>query len=289
MVLKNQIIAREAVLDYKGKLILKSWDNLKRYIGKKIRVTLEHPGIDQLTKRFKKGTEVSHTTIQKCPTSNALCADLPEHNKTGYSIGYEYEELPAYGKVRGIPYEARREVTNIDHIALVASPRDSSLIKIAGDSTDTIVFQDGECYVNIYPLLGIGIDSYIFTKVTNMPTIEELTAALEAANTKNTQLAGDNKKYQAMAKSNLEKEVLSAVDALTNRHKIDPTKLDKRTPEFIKGALWGADSVFKKYEEASGAELLSGSTGKDELDYDGYVDVNDLVLKDGKLAMPDKS
>jgi len=293
MVFKTQPIARATVLNYNGKRVLKKWESLKNFIGKKVRVTNEHPSVDPLSHTFTKGEEVSSTTLKKCPVADQLCADIPNHEKEGYSIGYEYEEIPESGIYEGQPYDAVRIVKNIDHVALVSLPRDANLVKVAGDSESGIEIQDGNCSVYIYPNYGIGIDTFqfngIFKADVKMPELEEITAALEAEKVKTAKLAADNQKFQDTLLAIEKRTIDVAIDSMEKQYDIKPDTWEGKTPEFIKGARFGADAIAKRYEALSLSERAQGAltgAGQDGLDEGGYLDINRVVWKDGKLSLP---
>jgi len=276
-ILKNQVIARPTVLDYNGKSVLKKWGNLKKYIGKKVRVTIEHPRINPTTNEFETGLEVDEVTIKKCPKGKTLCADLPDHQKTGYSIGYSYTTEKEDGIFEGKPYEFVRKLNGINHIALVANPRDAMLVKVAGDSINPCSATDGICYVNIYPKIRIGVDSYVFED-TLMPTeIEKLTADLNAAN----KLAADSAKIAAdYKKQNLSLMVARtkvAVDSLESLHGFEPKTWEGKTPDYVDGALYALNIQKARDALSSNAEYQEQDQDAEQAQ-DGYLDINDLTL-----------
>jgi len=286
-ILKNQVILRPAVLDYNGKPVVKKWDDIKRFIGKKVRVTIEHPSVDNLTNEFEKGAEVSTTVIKKCPRENALCADLPDYGKKGYSVGYGYSAVKEKGTLRGKAYNWWRKLKNINHIALVSHPRDPTLIKVAGDSLSPCTATDGICYVNIYPKISIGVDSFVFKDDDLMAEeIEKLTAELEKAR----QLAKDSAERAELYKKQnlglLSEKVAVAIDSLETNYGFEKKTWEGKTPDFIEGALYALN--IKKAQDAmgSGIEHL-GQVDDNEISIDGYYDINDVVLdSNGHLALP---
>jgi len=285
-ILKNQVFLRPTVLDYNGKKVVKKWEDIKKFIGQKVRVTLEHPSIDASTQDFEKGEEVGEVIIKKCPKGKALCADLPDHDKQGYSTGYGFKAEKEDGVYNGLPYDWWRKLNNIDHIALVADPRDPVLMKVAGDSNPPCSATDGNCYVNIYPKLGIGIDSYIFEDDLMAENIDKLTAELK----KEKQNAKDSADLAEKLKKQVAKlmttKITSAIDSLESIHGFEKKTWNGKPAAFVEGALFALTAQQARDALSSGAQHQENE-GNQELDVDGFFDVNDLVLNDqGKLEIP---
>jgi len=286
-ILKNQVILRPTVLDYNGKKVVKKWEDIKKFIGKKVRVTLEHPSIDASTQDFAKGEEIGEVVIKKCPKGNALCADLPDHNKHGYSTGYGFKAKKEDGVLDGLTYDWWRKLNNIDHIALVADPRDPVLMKVAGDSIDPCSATDGNCYVNIYPKIGIGIDSYIFKEVDLMAeNVEKLTAELKKSKQNAKDSADLAEKLKQQVTKLLTTRVSSAIDSLESIHGFGKETWKGKPAAFVEGALFALTTQKARDALSSGAQH-QGNEHFDEHDVDGFFDVNDLILNDqGKLEIP---
>lgn len=289
---KNQVIVREAVLPYRGKMILKDWESVKRHAGKKVRITIGHPQLNLITKKFMEGDQVGKTTLSICPNSKALCADIPaDHKYKGYSIGYAYRETDEKGVHDNANYNAKRYVDEIDHIALVDDPRDP---KITADSLSvaTDSFTDGKSYVNIYPEIGIGIDSYFF------PVKMENEIDVKYMGNDNNDGAGDNTDYKKLAidrqseidslnqklKDTLIREISHDIDRLENTHNFNPDVFKGKTGDFIKGAIFASDALKDAYEQGHSSATEMAGDGQPDVDVDDINLHNLKIGEDGKLA-----
>jgi hypothetical protein len=277
---KNQPIAREGVLPYSNGLVLKKWDNLKQFIGKKVRLTDGHPAIDESNHTFEKGNEVGFAEIKQCPNrKKTLCIDLPENvpQRNGYSMGYKFTGKDESGVFNESSYSQIynqvRLLTNIDHIALVNYPRDSSML-VAVDS-------DLAQY-------GLGTDS--FEKLGNviyMPSNEELEAELLKTKASEKIAKDEAEKWKKLAIDAKAKEVNSIVDSLVKQHGFKADDFKGKSVDFIKGSKFGADGRQSKKLSASIGEKPGSESDQDETDEDGLFDINDAILNEkGDLVIP---
>lgn len=292
---KLQTILRRKVLDYHGTKVLKDWASAKQFVGKKVRVTIGHPKVNLITKKFEKGKEVATVTIKTCPTSGALCANIPNHGFKGYSIGYGFKQTDEKGEHDGQPYDAKRYLNNIDHIALVDDPRDPELL---ADSLSFAVdsFTDGKIYVNIYPELEVGIDSYFFPVELGSDTdviymgddnpisdIAKLRADMEIMKQQMAKDQKENKSLKDKLKNSILTEVKNDMDRLENLHNFNPEVFKGKKADFIKGALFAADSLKEEYGHASADELDDDSQETDESGYD--ISIHDVEIdENGNLT-----
>jgi len=143
MRITGQEVAHEGVLEgYALGRGAKLMENLNKFVGITVPVTLEHPVNSKGQPAFVEEVEnpdiVGTAKIYKCPHSNAICADLDILKGTpvpgGYSIGYGLDLIPEKGVLNGEPYDFIQSINEINHIALTSMPRDERAIVVA-DST----------------------------------------------------------------------------------------------------------------------------------------------------------
>ena len=135
---KNQIIAKEGILTYPefGR-IYKPWDELRKFIGKSVRVLHTHDG-----------EEIGRAVIKQCPIGkNLLCADIEYDERTatettGYSIGTLSEILETPGTFGTDTYDKIQKIHDIDHIALTNYPRDRNALSDAEKRENRIILHD---------------------------------------------------------------------------------------------------------------------------------------------------
>jgi len=162
--LKNQPIAREGALNFNGKWMMKKWDNLKQFIGKKVPIPDDHPSDEEGRYRFfdkDKDKNWGFGEIKQCPNGNKqLCADIyleddaPE--RAGYSIGYGFTEVMEPGDINNTQrFDGYQKLNVMDHIALTDAHREPTAVKFYTDS------KDDDNNINKY---SIGYDTYIIEK-----------------------------------------------------------------------------------------------------------------------------
>lgn len=155
---KNQIITTASVLPYKGKdgsirYLAKEFDNLKKFHGIKVPITMGHPkgGLVGTATKI-----LGHTTLKICDKIKGLCADIPKNipKLRGYSIGFVYKPVDVKGQLDGRDYDGKQELELIDHIAVTNENRNPEAV-----ATDSIGLIVGDCNEEVNKRL-IGYDSY---------------------------------------------------------------------------------------------------------------------------------
>jgi hypothetical protein len=141
VILRNQPVAKEGALEYREGFKLKRWEDLQKNIGRTVPVLDEHPSYDNGNKGLYSGNEkrFGDGVLKQCPNgTKSLCADIKLADgspvKTGYSIGYPYEEIMESGEINGQHYDSIQANLLVNHIALTNDPRDEAALQIAGDS-----------------------------------------------------------------------------------------------------------------------------------------------------------
>ena len=298
----NQLIASEGALSYKdenGKEVfkMKKWDKLKTFIGKKVPIVDEHPPSKVLT-GFEKiyGTG----TVKQCPDGrHALCADMQLDDnapkKSGYSLGYPYEQVNEEGTHKGKTYTIVQDILGLNHIALTNYPRNNTAIAVTGDS------EDGKKEVIKY---FFAMDSFSNNEINsnlkrekNKMTDSEKDLIAEVATlkatlaTKDKQIAleADSRKASAAKDKEIE-ELKRGVDSLkkanekliTDQAKFDMDSIMESYPkldkELFKGATPESISLLKRavdsiktmaVAKATFEEVDSDENGNYSLDVDG--------------------
>lgn len=144
---KNQVLMTEGVLPYANEdgtvsYKLKTWGNLKNFIGELAYITDEHPEEMEIGTNTKLHGNVA---VHQCSNgAKALCGlvNLDENapKKLGYSAGYSFIEKEESGTYKGQPYDKVQEITKIDHVALTDYPRNAEAI--ASDKMGMILSVD---------------------------------------------------------------------------------------------------------------------------------------------------
>jgi len=165
VVRRNQVIATEGILPYKMddgsiRFLFKKWDDLKKFIGKNIKVVDGHPpsGLIETNTKILKELEIRQCSQGK----KALCVDytLEENmpNRKGYSIGYVYEPADEEGIHNGKPYDGIQKIEFIDHLALTDMPRNPTTV-VTDDIYGEIGNSIGNCNEEVNKKT-IAFDSY---------------------------------------------------------------------------------------------------------------------------------
>lgn len=308
-ILKNQIIAKEGVLTYGNKRLLKRWSNLEQYIGITRPITDDHPPGN----RVRPDTKIyGKFTIKKCPLgANLLCADLELNDdapeRLGYSIGFGFRELAESGKFHAEHFDGIQELTEMDHLALTDQPRESISLNdefVAAHykpelQSATNVIQNGAISGGDVNICVMGIDSFKFDQNAQdafksssdsdhiMGELEDLKKQLEeikktagdaVPKTEYEKIKAENAAFKKAEIDRQTAEIQSAIDSLKKEWEFSDKDLEGHDAAEIKGAKWALDLV-KETSPRSTAEahLIKNNEG------DAVPQLSRMVYEDGKL------
>jgi len=139
------LIASEGVLDgYAMGSAAKLWEDLEKFVGITVPVTLEHPtrnGNPAFIEEVPGHPVVGEARIIRCPSEEkALCAIIDVDPDTpmlgGYSIGYGFDIVNKSGEIGGERYDFVQRLNEINHVAITAKPRNRRALILADAEGD---------------------------------------------------------------------------------------------------------------------------------------------------------
>lgn len=280
-VYKDIIVAKEGILYYPGKGYgYKSWNDLKRFIGRKVPITLEHP-----RRNINPNTDgekiVGVAEVKKCSVGkNILCADLyvrEDIKKTrGVSVGYEGTIINYRDNIRG--YDFIQNLRDINHIALTESPRDFNTLLDSSQSSEGVLISDSLIMEESKMVENQNDEKLLAAKIEKKYEEEKKTLIAQLDS-----LKGEVEKYKEFIKAKKIEEMKGIMDSLKG-YGFEDKDFEGATEDFLKGAKWACD---KLSATGKGRIMVVGDSRKKNISdsEEEELSILNLKYKDGNFVL----